>query len=90
MLLIVVQEYIKRIPHLNYVSGGVVHKVILRKEFGKLEWYNDLWKVDVIKGTEEFDDYLEKEMFKDFYSREYKEKMVLWNNGMIDETVMKF
>lgn len=25
MLLIIVQEYIKRIPHLNYVSGGVVH-----------------------------------------------------------------
>ena len=25
MLLIAVQEYIIRIPHLNYVSGGVVH-----------------------------------------------------------------
>lgn len=25
MLLIIVQEYIKRIPHLNYASGGVVH-----------------------------------------------------------------
>lgn len=25
LLLIIVQEYIKRIPHLNYVSGGVVH-----------------------------------------------------------------
>ena len=29
MLLIVVQEYIKRIPHLNYVSGGVVHVTYL-------------------------------------------------------------
>lgn len=68
MLLIAVQEYIKRIPHLNCVSGVVVH---------------------VIKGTEEFDDYLEKEMFKDFYSRDHKEKMVLWNNGMIDEEVIE-
>ena len=70
-------------------SEVTFYKVILRKEFGKLEWYNDLWKVYVIKGTEKFDDYLEKEMFKDFYSRDYKEKMVLWNNGMIDETVIE-
>lgn len=65
------------------------YKVILRKEFGKLEWLNNLWQVYVIKGTEEFDDYLEKEMFKDFYNRDCKEKMVLWNNGMIDEEVIE-
>lgn len=65
------------------------YKVILRKEFGKLEWHKDLWKVYVIKGTEEFDNYLEKEMFKDFYNRDHKEKMVLWNNGMIDEEVIE-
>ena len=37
MLLIVVQEYIKRIPHLNYVSGGAVHNLIddLKKESDK-------------------------------------------------------
>ena len=37
MLLIIVQEYIKRIPHLNYVSGGVVHNLIddLKKESDK-------------------------------------------------------
>lgn len=70
-------------------SEVTFYKVILRKEFVKLNWYDDLWKVYVIKGTEEFDDSLEEEMFKDFYNRDRKEKMVLWNNDMIDEEVIE-
>lgn len=70
-------------------SEVTFYKVILRKEFVKLNWYDDLWKVYVIKGTEEFDDSLEEEMFKDFYNRDHKEKMVLWNNDMIDEEVIE-
>ena len=31
LLLVVAQEYIKRIPHLNCVSGGVVHVVDLKQ-----------------------------------------------------------
>jgi hypothetical protein len=34
LLLIAVQEYIKRIPHLNCVSGVVVHKVDETPEYG--------------------------------------------------------
>ena len=77
-----IESFIKTPKSITYEyrfsrSEVTFYKVILRKEFGKLEWYDDLWQVCVIKGTEEFDDYSEKEMFKDFYSRDYKEKMVL-------------
>ena len=60
LLLVVVQEHIKRIPHLNYVSGGVVHRKmeLTKKEETRMEKFENGTKKFNIADVDGMDIYI--------------------------------